>query len=837
MRRFWAFVVMVVSLLVMVVFNVQSVVDSNNLSLGYQGGKEAVLEIDRRSNGVSLSEDDISTKIMARLDTAGARESKVEVTIQDSETAQVRVTLNTLNSNEFNNILRVVEGNGPLTFSTSDDYTVSGDSIFDGNDPMELKYNSTTPIPCFVISKTTAWDDLVSHAKSGTTDETLQKTIYVWQNKTDDDTYAYGVGDNKRDDVAKKIIATLSTDNYNNSSSDDVYISISADENGNDFTISSARSYVNARNSTDYGFDIKYLYEDTIAATYPSSSLMMSYIGTGVGLVLLLVGLVLLYGVSGGVAGLSIAFGTLFQMMVSNFLGFEFAPITIVSILISILLGLFITCNYFQRVKSEIRRGKSIDSANTEAYRKSFTVTWVSCLMTFFLALFAFLIGQGVIKSFAGVLIVGTVTDFLFVNYFNKWMTYWITTSSVFSKSGRTFGLSEKNNALENVFAKKDYVNLKKNGKGRLTGYFVALGVICLAVIGTFLGYGLTGGVSSFYNNSEDYADTYRVNISYVLTRDVADDKTFTTFSQFEKYITDSTYFEDGFTSDEILTNNFSKVETISGESYLNPENTYTYYISFTVATPTTKEESAKLETKVAAIRSDFEGGTELYNLDYPSFTTVSVSSSVTHSGQAEHNNFWLYLAMGMTVVFAIVFFMMLYGFYASMAVAAIEGAEFGLGLAILSISRLPFNSASMFGIFAGLFVTTFALIPVFQRMREIKRDSKNKKPDMLTRKNMFNQAMKESITSVAIPHIGLVIMGIFTIAFSSYSSMTLGVMMIVMAVASFVLISLFLSTIYLFASKLSVKSPEKLRKLAMKKPIQVNKNEPHETIIPGIND
>lgn len=845
MRRFWAFMIMVVSLLVAVLFNVQAVVQSNNDSLEYQGGREAVIQVDKRDGGTSLSSSDISSRIMTRLDSAGARDSKVEVVLETTETAQVRISISPNNSSEFANIMRVVKGNGPISFSTSDNYTVLGTSLYETNDPMELTYSSSSPVPVFHVSKTAAWDDLSSHAKDSSTDETLQKTIYVWQNKTENDTYEYAVGDKKRDDVAAKIIATLSTDDYNSSDSNNCYVSVSKDESGNDFTIASARSYVNARNGDDYGFDVLYLYDNLITAIYPSNSLTMMYVGLGVSAVLMLAALIILYGVSGMVAGLSITIGTLFEMMLSNFLGFEFAPVTIAAIIATVILGVFISVNYFQKVKLEMRKGKSIDTANTEGYRKSFTITWQSCGLVFFLALFAFLIGRGIIKSFAGVLIIGSVTDFLFVNFLNKWMTYWITTSSVFSKEGRTFGLSDKMSPVEKKLATKDYISMDKLKK-RNTASIITIAGISVLVLASTLTFGLLGGSNNIFSNTNEYDETYRVNVTYVLDRNVASDKTFSNFSEFEDYITGTTIDDQGapyysgtdvFSQDAILTNTFNKVETISGPSYLDSLDTYTYYISFEIAKPASTVEKEALTAKVEAIRSDFEGGTKLYQMSYPDSTTSTTTGTVVSSGTVNHNNFWMYLVLGMTAVFAACFALIVYGLYASLTVLGIETLVFGTTIGVLSATQIAFNSASMFGILAGLIITAVTLIPVFARVRELKKDTKVKHPDINMKAGFINQALKDTSSTTFITQASFLVVGLIIMACCYTTELGLGLMIALSALSSFIYTSFFTGSFYLATSKLAVKSPEKLAKLAAKKPLVVNKNEPHETIVPGIND
>ena len=65
MRRFFAYLCMVLSLVVMVVFNIQAIYDSNNLSIEYSSSKEAVIQLTKRDGGINLEKDVVSTRISA----------------------------------------------------------------------------------------------------------------------------------------------------------------------------------------------------------------------------------------------------------------------------------------------------------------------------------------------------------------------------------------------------------------------------------------------------------------------------------------------------------------------------------------------------------------------------------------------------------------------------------------------------------------------------------------------------------------------------------------------------------------------------------------------------
>jgi len=833
MRRFWALIVMVLSLTVMICFNIQAVYDSNNLSLEYDGGTEVVLNVSKRDGGIELNHDDIEEKFADRLDLAGVDNYDLEVLGTD----QVRISLAPATVNDFDNIMRIVKASGELSFFTADDYVIDGTDLFDDKDPLTLEYDGATPIVAWNVGDDQVYQDLLAQAQEVETEPdsegetTTNTTVYVWENyDADFDTYDLAFGDDSLDDVTAKVISTVDLSNYDE---DNEYITISTDENGDPFTVSSARSFVNAYNAEDYGFDVDYVYSNSIDATYPAYAMRNLLIGIGVSFLFMILALIIEYGVTGLLSGLSISVATLIQIMIMNFVGFTFTPISIAAIVASVLLGIFININYFQRVKNELMKGKSIEKANIEGYRKSFAVTVESCALVFVISLFMFALGQGMIDTFGGVLLIGSLTSFLFANYLTKWMTYWMMTSSVFSKEGRTFGLSTTPRKFEKKITSHNYVSEKSTKRGK-NSFIVTASIVILALLAGYLTIGLTDGISSYYNNSGDYADTYRLNISYKTLRTVSDEKS---YDSIDTVIADLCYSQDQdgdytghdafFDEDDIVSYTFNRIETVETD-YVE---TYTVYISFEFA----DEISTEMNDSLSAY---FSGGTYYDMIANDYFEETEVNSYVGVAGDDEHNNFYLYLVLGMTLVFAGLFYLIIHGIYAALAVTFANALTLGLGLLILLLTNLPFNSTSMFAILFVEVVNSLAYITAFVRMREIKKDERRKYPNIEQRTQFLNQSIQYASLTINYLYLFSLISGIAIAIFGGTDLMTLAILLIVLSVFGICTTYLFGFNLYLeFANKIQVRNVNLKKKRFKKKPIVIDKNEPHETIIPGIND
>lgn len=833
MRRLWAFICMVLSLVVMVVFNVQSIYDTNNLSLEYTNSKEAVIQISQRSEGINLDKDDIASKVSARLDLAGVNNSNVEVVMSSSTSlASVRVKLSTNTDAEYENILRVLTSNTVLTFSNSNNDVVAySDLKGDEDDTMVLDYDGTTPQPKFVIGNVAKWNEF-SAKNDEISNEDLKKKIYVWANKTDEDTYVKAFGDSSNgieavQDVRNKIIAILSTDDYSKEDSSDVgYIKVNTDENDNSFTIASARSYVNARNATDYGFDVKKLYDNRINPTLPTSSRNMLLIGSGVGLLLLFIGLILAFSLNGFIAGLSIAVSTMFTLLISNFVGFVFTPVSCVAILFTILSSLFVIVYTFTRIQQEYKKGRSIEKSHYEGFRKSFRINLIIGGLIFFVSLFTFFVGQGLIKVFCGYLVIGSIFSTFATYYLTKWQSYWLFTSP---KTNNNLALLGMNNTftskLETKVDNKEFVNVSKVKSKKKINLSI-LGATCVLVLATFLTFGLVKGGDNIFNNQGDYKTQYRVDIEFVTDREVSDSDTYTTYTQFANNIDASDSLKDaGFTSTLVESYTFNRVETFDS----NNLKTYTTYISLLL----NNELDTNQKTTLEAYAQSNQFGIKLYQN-----TSVSIAIGTSYNGQIAHNNFYFYLASGLLIVFVIALYLIYFGIYALGQVSIILACEYGIILSLMAICRLPFNSYASFGVYFGLLITSLAFVPIFQRFRELKRENKANRAPYEDQIKLYNQAYKETFLTTSLIHLSSVVIGLCCIFAGGSSLFSLGLIIVIMAVISYFYLAFasYYDFAYLRQDIKYKKIQVKWFKKKNKKPVE-NKNEPSEAIVPGIND
>jgi len=164
----------------------------------------------------------------------------------------------------------------------------------------------------------------------------------------------------------------------------------------------------------------------------------------------------------------------------------------------------------YERVKEELRNGRKIKDSINVGYSKAFASIFDSNLTTLLTAIFLFLYGQGPLKGFAIVLIIGIITSFFSAVYISRVIIEWMVRRGEESKISFESVLSKIVNKRRNI----DFVGMRK------TNYIISIGMIVVgfAVVafqGLNLGVDFKGGRSYIVSFSKPVEAT---NLKLALT-------------------------------------------------------------------------------------------------------------------------------------------------------------------------------------------------------------------------------------------------------------------------------------------------------------------------------
>ena len=215
------------------------------------------------------------------------------------------------------------------------------------------------------------------------------------------------------------------------------------------------------------------------------------FISMACGLALVVVFMVAYYAKGGWVADLALLFNVFFILGILAQLNSALTLPGIAGIVLT--MGMAVDANVliYERIREELRQGRRLREAIKKGYERAFAAIFDSNLTTFFTAMFLYIFGQGPLKGFAIVLMIGIATSFFSAVYISRVIIEWMVRKGDESKvSFETFtSLSVGRNTNFDFIAnrKKAYI---------FSSIFILIGVILVAFQGLNLGVDFKGGRS-----------------------------------------------------------------------------------------------------------------------------------------------------------------------------------------------------------------------------------------------------------------------------------------------------------------------------------------------------
>ena len=209
------------------------------------------------------------------------------------------------------------------------------------------------------------------------------------------------------------------------------------------------------------------------------------------GLVLVVIFMVAYYAKGGWVANIALLFNIFFIL---GILAQFNAALTLPGMAgIVLTMGMAVDANVliYERIKEELRLGRKLKEAIKKGYEKAFTTIFDSNLTTMITAAALFVLGQGPLKGFAIVLMIGIATSFFSAVYISHVMIEWMTRKG--DDSNVTF-----DTPLARIVKQRsqfDFIGFRKKAY-LFSGAIVVIGFILIAIQGLNLGVDFKGGRS-----------------------------------------------------------------------------------------------------------------------------------------------------------------------------------------------------------------------------------------------------------------------------------------------------------------------------------------------------
>jgi preprotein translocase subunit SecD len=172
---------------------------------------------------------------------------------------------------------------------------------------------------------------------------------------------------------------------------------------------------------------VKILEQRSVGPSLGQDSIRQGIISVLISAALVVLFMIFYYRVSGAIADIALILNILFVM---GTLAIFRATLTLPGIAGLVLsIGMAVDANIliYERIKEELRWGKTVRAAIDEGYRRAFITILDSNLTTLFAALFLYQFGTGPVKGFAVTLSIGLLSNIFTAVYVTRWAFDFLT--------------------------------------------------------------------------------------------------------------------------------------------------------------------------------------------------------------------------------------------------------------------------------------------------------------------------------------------------------------------------------------------------------------------------
>ena len=230
--------------------------------------------------------------------------------------------------------------------------------------------------------------------------------------------------------------------------------------------------------------------QTTVSASLGRAALDQALVAAAIGFVFVFLFLLVFYRILGIIAGVALILYAIFFFALTKFLGFTFTLPGIAGLVLTLSVAADANIVIFERIKEEIRAGKSMKSAISTGYSKGFSTILDANVVTIITAFILFVLATAGVRGFAAALGLGTIVSLF---------TAVVATSAILGVLSNWRGL-ERPSALGVNDAEEHRQRWRFDfmGKSRtffaISGVILAAGAFAIAGLGLNLGIDFTGG-------------------------------------------------------------------------------------------------------------------------------------------------------------------------------------------------------------------------------------------------------------------------------------------------------------------------------------------------------
>ncbi len=390
-----------------------------NLGIDLAGG--SVITFQANQDSVTDEQMNVVSDVLRkRLDNAGYTEAKITVGDVDSRNVTVEIP----NVTNVDEAIKLLGTTAKLTFKDAD-----GNVVLDG-----------------------AKDIKTANSRYGRIDQTGASQYYVELKFTKE-------GQPKFAQATKKAASLASeSKNYISICLDDKSVSdprVSQEINDDSavitgsFTQAQAETLANQIKSGQLPFDLKVVSKSTVGPELGDKALSTSLLAGIIGLALVMLFMILIYRLNGVVASIALCGYVALMMLCLGIFPINLSLPGIAGIILSIGMAVDANVIIFERMKEEIRLGKTIRAAHQAGFKRALSAIIDGNVTTLIAAAVLYFFGTGTIKGFAVTLFLGVVLSMISAIFITKFLLKQMVGLDLVAPG--LYGVKKKKEAVENA--------------------------------------------------------------------------------------------------------------------------------------------------------------------------------------------------------------------------------------------------------------------------------------------------------------------------------------------------------------------------------------------------
>ncbi|PSL45114.1 preprotein translocase subunit SecD/SecD/SecF fusion protein [Salsuginibacillus halophilus] len=425
--RILAFFMIVILLGGLISQTAMSTAEDTNLGLDLQGGFEILYEIEpAEEDQDEVTEDMLNATVSAlnqRVNVLGVSEPYISIEGED----RIRVQLAGVEDQQQARDLLSTEAE--LTFrDVEDNEILSGDSLEQGGAGINFDQQDNTPNVSVTLQNGEEFGEATEYILENF--DPPENRLVIWLD-FDEDENSY-VEEMTQEDPEFLSAPTVSEPLYTSNV-----------EIQGDFTLEEAEFIAEVLDAGSLPVEMEEIYSNAVGASLGEEALDNTIYAGLIGIALILAYMMVYYRFMGVIAAVTL---TAYIYIVMNVFNWIEGVLTLPGLAALILgVGMAVDANIitYERIKEELKAGRSVMSAFKAGARRSFTTILDANVTTILAAGVLFYFGTSSVQGFAVMLIVSILTSFLTAVYGSRLLLGLWVKSRIFNKKPGVFGVKE----------------------------------------------------------------------------------------------------------------------------------------------------------------------------------------------------------------------------------------------------------------------------------------------------------------------------------------------------------------------------------------------------------